>query len=125
MIKVYIPTDENFNYKECKKLYKKYQKLIGDDEEFRNIVKNAFVYSFFDDDIFLGCIYYYYVENSLYVNAFANRHHHQLNLECFKMSLDWFDCDIFAKTQHKTAIFCLLKSGFKKISNNLFKYERK
>ena len=57
-------------------------------------------------------------------NAFAYRGTHKLNLECLKKSFDWFNCDIYAETQHKTAILCLFRCGFKKVGNNLYKYER-
>ncbi len=124
MIKVYIPSDFDFNYKQCKKLYKKYQKQIGDDVDFRDVVKNTFFYSFFDDEKHIGCIYYYEKDGKLFVNAFANRHTHEINITCLKMTFDWFNCDIYAKTAHKTAIFCLYKCGFKKIGDNLYKYER-
>ena len=124
MIKVYIPTDANFNYKQCKKLYKKHQHLVGDNEEFRNIVKNTFFYSFFRNDIHIGCIYYYYRNGKLFVNAFANRHTHIINIECFKKTLEWFNCDIYAESKQKTAILCLLRCGFKRIEENLYKYER-
>ncbi len=124
MIKVFIPDNYEFNYKQCKKLYKKNQKLIGDDQEFRDIVKNTFFYSFFDDDIFVGCIYCYYENDKLFLNGFANRHLHKQTLECLKMSLDWFNCDIYAKSKNKTSILCLLRCGFKKVSDNLYKYER-
>lgn len=124
MIKVYIPSDFGFNYKQCKKLYKKYQKQIGDDVDFRDVVKNTFFYSFFDDEKHIGCIYYYEKDGKLFVNAFANRHTHEINITCLKMTFDWFNCDIYAKTAHKTAIFCLYKCGFKKIGDNLYKYER-
>ena len=109
MIKVYIPSDFDFNYKQCKKLYKKYQKQIGDDVDFRDVVKNTFFYSFFDDEKHIGCIYYYEKDGKLFVNAFANRHTHEINITCLKMTFDWFNCDIYAKTAHKTAIFCLYK----------------
>lgn len=124
MIKVYIPSDFDFNYKQCKKLYKKYQKQIGDDVDFRDVVKNTFFYSFFDDEKHIGCIYYYEKDGKLFVNAFANRYTHEINITCLKMTFDWFNCDIYAKTAHKTAIFCLYKCGFKKIGDNLYKYER-
>ena len=124
MITVYIPSDFDFNYKQCKKLYKKYQKQIGDDVDFRDVVKNTFFYSFFDDEKHIGCIYYYEKDGKLFVNAFANRHTHEINITCLKMTFDWFNCDIYAKTAHKTAIFCLYKCGFKKIGDNLYKYER-
>lgn len=123
-IKVFIPSDSEFNYKECKKMYKKYQRLVGDDQEFREVVKNTFFYSFFDNDKHIGCIYYYYKNDKLFVNAFANRHTHKTNLICLKKTFDWFNCDIYAQTKHKTAIFCLYKCGFKKIGDNLYKLER-
>lgn len=124
MIKVLIPQNQKFNFKECKKLFKKHKKLINDKRKFRDIVNNTYFYSFFDDFKHIGCIYFYYKNNRLYVNAFANRHCHEQNLLCLKMSLDWFDCNIFAETEHKTAILCLLKCGFNKIDTNLYKYER-
>ena len=125
MIKVFTPLDKgSFNYKECKKLFKKCKKRINENQEFRNIVKNTFFYSFFDDDKYIGCIYYYYKDDKLFVNAFANRHTHNTNIICLKKSFDWFNCDIYAETTHKTAILCLLRTGFKKISTNLYKYER-
>lgn len=124
MIKVFIPTDNGFNYKQCKKLFKKYRDKVSDNSEFRDIVKSTFFYSFFDDDKFLGCIYYYEKNNKLYVNAYASRHHHLINMECLKMSLNWFNCDIYAETTHKTAILCLFKCGFKRIDEKLFIYRR-
>ena len=158
MIKVLIPKDYNFNYKQCKKLYKRYKKEIGDNQEFGDIVKNTFFYSFFDNESeipdgqspvsdkierkgtksrkqnssstkefqgrHIGCIYYYQKDGRLFVNAFANRHTHETNIKCLKMSFDWFNCDIYAQTKHKTAIFCLYKCGFKKINDDIYKLER-
>lgn len=124
MIIVKIPSDSDFNYKQCKKLFKKYRNKINDNSEFKNIVKDTFFYSFFDNDQFLGCIYYYEKENRLYINAYAGRYHHQQNIECLKMSLNWFNCDIYAETTHKTAIFCLLKCGFIRMNEKLFIYRR-
>ena len=124
MIKVFIPFDKEFNYKECKEMYKKYQRLIGDDQEFRDIVRNTFFYSFFDDDKHIGCIYYYLKEGKLFVNAFAHRHTHITNITCLKKTFEWFKGNIYAETRHKTAIFCLYKCGFKKLRNNIYVLER-
>ena len=125
MIKVVTPLDKHeFNYKECKKLFNKYKDKINDDQEFRDIVRNTFFYSFSDENGYIGSIYYYEKNGKLFVNAYAKRHRHKTCLECFKMSLDYFTCDIYAQTTHKTAILCLLRSGFKKIGDNLYKYER-
>lgn len=124
MIRVRIPKDKNFNFKQCKKLYKEHKKLIGDNQKFRDIVENTYFYSFFDDNKHLGCIYYYLKNNKLFVNAFAYRHTHELNLECLKKTFDWFNCDIYAQTTHKTAILCLYKCGFRKVKDNLYKKEK-
>lgn len=105
-------------------MYKKYQRLIGDDQEFRDIVRNTFFYSFFDDDKHIGCIYYYLKEGKLFVNAFAHRHTHITNITCLKKTFEWFKGNIYAETRHKTAIFCLYKCGFKKLRNNIYVLER-
>lgn len=124
MITVRIPRDKNFNYKECKTLYKKCRRLIGDNQEFREIVANTHFFSFYNDGDFLGCIYVYDKCGKLYLNAFASRHHHKENIESMKMVLSWYTCDIYAESTRKTAIYCLLELGFKKIGQNLYKYER-
>lgn len=124
MIKVYTPKDYDFNYKECKKLFKKYRDKIQGTWEFKDAINKSLFFSFFDDDKFIGCIFYYWENERLNVCAFAHRHQHLKNIECFKMSLDWFNCDIYAESVQKPAILCLLRCGFKKISDNTYKYER-
>ena len=62
--------------------------------------------------------------NKLYLNGFGGRKHHQKNIECLKMVLNWFNCDIYAESVQKPAILCLLRCGFKRIDNNLFIYRR-
>ena len=117
MITVRIPTDKNFNFKECKKLFNNYKKFINDKNKFRNIVDNTFFYSFFYNEKHIGCTYFYMRDNKLFVNGFANRHLHTLVIDCLKQSLKWFNCNIYAETEQKTAKLCLLRAGFKKISN--------
>lgn len=123
-IKIYIPTNSNFNYSECKKLFEDNQHLIEDFSSFDEVINQTFFYSFIVDNQFIGCIYYYEIDNKLYVNAVAYRKTHLINIECFKKSLTWWNCDIYARTHHKTAIYTILKCGFKKIDNNLYKYRR-
>ena len=64
------------------------------------------------------------IDNKLYVNAVAYRKTHLINMGCFKTSLTWWNCDIYARTHHKTAIYTILKCGFKKIGENLYIYKR-
>lgn len=123
-MQVLIPSNPNFNYHQCKKLFEDNQDLIEDYEKFDDVIKNTFFYSFLVNGKHIGCIYYYEIDNKLYVNVVAYRGTHQINLECFKTSLTWWNCDIYARTHHKTAIYGILKCGFKKIGENLYKYER-
>lgn len=124
MIEVLIPSNPNFNHDECKKLFEENQHLIEDYFDFDTVIKNTFFYSFRKNDKHIGCIYFYEIDGNLYVNVVAYRKTHLINLECFKMSLSWWNCDIYARTHHKTAIYGILKCGFKKMGENLYKYER-
>ena len=123
-ITVFIPTDSDFNYEECKRLFEENQCLIEDFCSFDEVIKQTFFYSFFVNGVHIGCIYYYELDGKLYVNAVAYRKTHLINMECFKKSLTWWNCDIYARTHHKTAIYTILKCGFKKVGKHLYKYER-
>lgn len=123
-MQVLIPSNPNFNYLQCKKLYEDNQHLIEDYEKFDDVITNTFFYSFFVNGRHIGCIYYYEIDNKLYVNAVAYRKTHLINIECFKKSLSWWNCDVYARTHHKTAIYTILKCGFKKVKAGLYKYER-
>lgn len=123
-MQILIPSNKNFNYSQCKKLFEDNQNLIEDYENFNNILKNTFFYSFLIDNKHIGCIYFYEQNNKLYINGFSNRKNHLLNIECLKTSLTWWNCDIYARTKHKTAIYIILKCGFNKIGENLYIYKR-
>ena len=128
MIIVRTPNDNLFNYTECEELYNKNRELVGDDE-FDDIIRRTDFYSFiiWQNNELIGCIYYYKPDGSrTYVNAFAERGHHKLNLECLKESLSHRTEDvIYAKTKHRTAALCLYRVGFKKIGDNLYENRRK
>ena len=115
IITIATPNDIYFDYHKCKDMYNKYRHLVQDGN-FDDVIKRTFFFSFTNslDNTLIGCIYYFYKNDKLFVNAFADRKHHLLNLDCFKKSLQWFDCDIYAEGLHKTSRLCLLKSGFKR-----------
>lgn len=126
MIKVFIPYDKNFwKFKdECKKLYESVQDQICDTNSFEFIIENTFFYLFVFDEKLIGAIYFFEDENKkLFLNGFANRKMHLINLECLKMSLNWFDCDIFAIAQNKMSELCLRKCGFVKEAEKEFVYK--
>ena len=125
MITALIPEDKNFQYEECKKLYDSYRDLIEDDS-FEEVIKRTDFYAFHITSTMelIGCSYFYRINGKLYINGFANRHHHLLNTECLKECSKWYDEDVYARTKHKTAILCLLRSGYKPVKKNLYVYRR-
>lgn len=125
MITVRTLKDKFFDYKKVEKLYISCQNDLQDDD-FKEVIERTLFYSFYitATNELIGCIYFHKKGKRLFVNAFARRKHHLLNLECFKESLKWFDCNIYAVGLHKTSRLCLLKSGFKRIKNNLFFYKK-
>lgn len=126
MINVRTPQDSLFNYAECEELYNSCRKELKD-VEFDEVLNNSMFYSFYIalTGELIGCIYFYKKKKKLFVNAFARRGHHRLNLECFKKTLEWFTCNIYAEATEKTSRMCVLRCGFERIKGNLFVYRRK
>lgn len=126
MIRVLIPKDEEFwEYKdECKRLYEKVQGWICDTNSFEFIVNNTFFYLFLNNKKLIGAIYYFVDENNkLYLNGFAKRKMHLLNIECLKMSLKWFKGDIHAVAQNRLSELCLRRCGFEWVGGKEFVYK--
>lgn len=123
MIRVLIPSDKEFYlfYPECKKLYENVQVEIHDTNSFEFICTNTFFYMFLDGNKLIGTIYYFIDEDGkLFLNGFANRKMHRLNLECLKMSTEWFDSNIYAQAQNRASALCLIRCGFKRVDKDIF-----
>ena len=76
---------------------------------------------FINDSKLVGGIYYFLDENNkLFLNGFAKRKMHLLNIKCLELSTCWFSCDIYAQAQNKASALCLLRCGFKKYKENIF-----
>ncbi len=125
MIEVYIPGQKGFEKykKECKSLYEKVQNQIGDDKSFNFIIHCTYFFLFVSRNRLIGGIYYFIDEDGkLFLNGFANRKMHELNLECLKMSTKWFKGKIYAFAQNRASALCLLKCGFKRTNGQEFVY---
>ena len=122
MLEVLIPTDLRFKFyeKEIKKLYEENQSKICDDSSFEFVRDNTFFYLFLYNEKIVGAIYYFEIDNKLWVNAFSGRKTHFLNMECFELSTTWFDCDIWAEAQNRASVICLVRLGFKRVRENIF-----
>lgn len=122
---ILIPSDPLFDYKKVRNMWNECKDKLDDGKSFDEVLKDSHFYSFYVGNKFIGCIYFYQKEDGkLYLNAFAGRNTHKTNLKCLKKALTFYKCDVYAECKEKTAIFCILKIGFKKIGKNLYKYER-
>lgn len=122
MIKVFIPNSYEFLVyeRELRKMYEEAQDRICDTNSFDFIVTNTLFYFFTEENVLLGAIYYFMEDDKLFLNAYAGRKHFESNIKALKMSLDWFNCNIYAEAQNKASAICLIKAGFKRMKGNLF-----
>ena len=122
MIRVLIPKDAEFVLyeKELKDLYEKNQDKICDTNTFEFIRDNTFFYMFLSDKKLIGAVYYFMDNDKLYLNGFSVRKSYYENLECLKLSTEWFNTDIYAEAQNRASAHCLLKCGFRRVRDKLF-----
>lgn len=123
MLKVLIPTQSEFREYEApiKLLYEKNQEKITDTNSFEFIRDNTLFYLFLLNEKPIGAIYYFKEDDKLYLNGFAIRKNLEANLACLKWSTTWFNCDIYAEAQNRASAYCLLRCGFKRVQDKLFR----
>lgn len=126
MIKVIIPTYPEFKFFEnqIKEMYESCQDKICDPNTFEFVRDNTMFFAFVKNKSLIGGIYYFLDSDKLFMNGFAGKKHHLDNLECVKMSLDWFKTDIYAEAKNRASALCLLKCGFKRVEGNLFVFRK-
>ena len=125
MIEVFIPVQKEFYLfkKECENLYNSVQRQITDTNDFEFVINNTFFFLFTNNRKLIGAIYFFTDKNGrLFLNGFSKRKMHKLNIECLKMSLKWFKGSIYAEAQNRASALCLIRCGFKRIGNNLFRF---
>ena len=110
----------SFDYNACKIMFLENQLKINDPSDFDSVLSDSLFFSFCDNEGLIGCIYFYPKFDKVFCNGFARRKSHKKILKCFDFAMKCFDCDIYAFSENKPAIFLLLKYGFKKIEENLF-----
>ena len=125
MMRVVIPADSGFDYCECKKMYDFYRPILNEESTFDEVIKNTFFYAFYDNNKLSLCVYFFFLNGKLWVNGYGIRKNHLFNKKCFKEALSWFDCDIWAESTQRPAIFGILSCGFKKYKDNLYVYKNK
>lgn len=112
--------DPHFDYEEAKSLWTKHRDKLDDGGDFDKLLRNSHFFSFYENDIFIGCMCFYQKDDKLFFNGFSKRKCHLLNLRCIKKALTFYNTDVYAQSIEKPAIYCLLKAGFHKVSKNLY-----
>ena len=126
MIEVLIPTDSEFQKydDELKSLYQENQKKICDTNSYEFVRDNTLFYAFLENKVLFGAIYYFMEDDKLFLNAFSKRKCLAPNIKALSLSISWVLCDIYAEAQNRASAFTLLRCGFKRISDNLFRYKK-
>ena len=126
MIKVITPNELEFKLHEprLRKLYEESKDKITDTSSFGFILKNTLFYCFVNEGRLIGVIYFFADEDKIFLNAYGTRGYLEDKIECLKMSLGWFKCDIYAEAQNRASALCLLRAGFRRREGNLFVYEQ-
>ena len=123
-MRVVIPTDKDFDYEINKHLFNKANKTLKENLTFDNVLKQFQFFSFYDGEEYLGFIYFFYKDDKLYVATASVPKRYKQTLECFKQALTYYNCDVYAETNQRHVKLAALKVGFKKVRDNLYKYER-
>lgn len=125
MMRVIIPLNKEFDFEECKIMYNFYQPLVKDEASFEEVIRDTLFYSIYDDGKLSLCVYFYDDDNGkLWVNGYGIRKNHLFNKKSFKQVLGWFNCDIWAESYQKPAIYGLLSCGFKKYKDGIYVFRQ-
>lgn len=125
MMRILIPSDSDFDYMACKRLYEKNYEILNENSSFEQVINNTFFYSFYDNQKLSLCVYFFVVDDKLWVNGFGIRKNHLFNKKCFNLALTWFNCDIWAQSTQKPAIYGITACGFKKVDGDIYKFSHK
>lgn len=123
-----MPEDEDFEYEGIKKFFEENKKDLNVEYDFEYLLDNSHFFAVYVNCKLTSCVYFFHDEEFekswIFMNAFSKRKNHLANIKALKTALDFYSCDIYARSNHKTAIFCLLRAGFRKIGEQIYKYER-
>lgn len=120
--------------KETLELFNKYKDLVIPDDSIEDLIKSCrgFFFKVYVDSFFKGCIYIHNwkeINNkweSAYLSGFSKPKNQlntvkAVNYICQKIAEDYGIKEIFSKTDHKHAVICLKRSGFKLYKDNIYR----
>lgn len=119
-----------FDVKAAKQIYEQNKILLQDREGFETVLKNTLFFNVYNDARFVGIVFVFEEDGKNWIGGAARRKCHKACLNALKEVAGMFD-KVYAKTPHKTAVFCLKRAGFKFIHKKKdmmvfkFKNERK
>lgn len=81
------------------------------------IINNPHIYCFYQDNVLMGCIFFTQEEEKLFIHGFSKPKLYKDVIDSIKIVCNHYKEDIYCRTRIKSAIYALLKAGFKKIDN--------
>lgn len=81
------------------------------------IINNPHLYCFYDNNVLMGCIFFTQEDEKLFLHGFSKRKLYKDVLTAINIVCDSYKQDIFCRTDIKSAIYVLLKTGFTKTDN--------
>ena len=124
MMRVIITPFSTSQYYECLKMYEYNKPKVKDNATFDEVLENTMFYAFYDNDNLSLCVYFYTLDDKLWINGYGIRKNHLFNKNCFLKSLTWFNCDVWAKTVEKPVVWALLRCGFEKYSDGIYVFRQ-
>ncbi len=132
-LEILTPNDFSFDYKNVKNLFETNKKSLNVGYNFEYLLNNTHLYACYKNGEFFGGIYFFedseleknvrekfsIFENSknlLFMNGFSTRKNLAENIAIIETTTNFYGQDIYACTEKKPAICCLLKAGFKNVT---------
>lgn len=85
------------------------------------IINNPHIYCFYLENVLYGCIFFTEESGKLFIHGFSKPKIYRDVIDAIKIVCNHYKQDIYCRTKIKSAIYAILKAGFKKISENLYR----
>ena len=125
----YSSLDADFPYKQCEELYKINQEFIEynnkkiDFNKLIELLQGNFWAVCDNYNNLIGCIYFEVKHNDWYLSGFSKRKLINYVKEAILFLIKEYNLqEVYSDTKHKHAVYALLRTGFKKIGYNIYKW---
>lgn len=113
-----------FDVNVARKLFEIHKDDLDDVNGFDELLQNTLFFNTYENGQFIGCVFVYEEGGKNWIGGYANRKNHKACVQALIEVCQMFDV-VYAKTRHKTAVFCLKRAGFDLIDTQKGMLKRK